>query len=54
MSNTSASIMIKMKGELLGLQVSKDVTVPRIVGGDGKQMFIGKSVINWSIGRSGR
>ena len=53
-SDTSSSITIKMKGELLRSQVSKDVIVPRIVGGDGKQMFIGKSIINWSILRPGR
>ena len=43
-----------MKGEFLGSQVGKDVTVPRIVGGDGKQMFIGKRLINWSILCPGR
>ena len=35
-SDTSSSITIKMKGEILGSQVSKDVTVPTMVGGDGK------------------
>ena len=53
-SDTSSSISIEMEGKLLGSQVSKDVTVPRIVGGDGKQMFIGKSIINWGILRSSR
>ena len=53
-SDTSSSFTIKMKGELLGSQVSKDVTIPRIVGGDGKQMFIRKSIINWSILHSSR
>ena len=47
--DTLSSITIKMKGEILGSQLSKDVTVPRVVGGDGKQMFIGKSIINGSI-----
>ena len=32
----SSSITIKMKGEILGSQVSKDVIVLRVVGGDGK------------------
>lgn len=35
-SDTSSSITIKMKGKILGSQVMKDVTVPRIVGGDGE------------------
>ena len=53
-SDMSSSISIEMESELLGSQVSKDVTVPRVVGGDGKQMFIRKSIINWSVLRSGR
>ena len=35
-SDTSSSGTIKVKGEILGSQVSKDVTVPRVIGGDGE------------------
>ena len=35
-SDTSSSVMIKVKSELLGSQVSEDISVPRIVRSNGE------------------
>ena len=43
-----------MKGELLGLHVSEDVAIPRIICGNGEQVFIRKIIINRRIIRTGR
>ena len=53
-SNTSLSITIKVEGELLGSQVSEDISIPRIVCGNGKQVFIRKIIINYRVMHTNR
>ena len=35
-SDTSASLTIKVEGEILGSQVGKNISIPRVVGSNGK------------------
>jgi len=44
--NSSSIIMSKMGGELLGSQICENISVPRIIHSDDKQVFIGELIIN--------
>ena len=53
-SDTSTSLTVKVEGELLGSQISKNIAIPRVIGSNGKQVFIREIVINGRVLRSGR